>query len=53
MLGELDVGHYPYFFPMTMKATGMPLYHLSNTIKLYKGYCKEHGTNIMSCIHKQ
>jgi hypothetical protein len=38
---------------MTMKATSMPLCHSSNTIKVYKGYYKKHGTNIMSCIHKQ
>jgi hypothetical protein len=31
---------------MTMKATSMPFCHSSNTIKVYKGYCKEHGTNI-------
>jgi hypothetical protein len=44
---------FSLFFPMTMMATSMPFYHSSNTIKVYKGYCKEHGTNIMSCIHKQ
>ncbi len=34
-------------FPMTMKANSMPFYHLSScTIKVYKGYCKEHGTKI-------
>jgi hypothetical protein len=38
---------------MTMKANGMPSCHSSNTIKVYKRYCKKHGTNIMSCIHKQ
>jgi len=35
-------------FPMTMKAIGMPFFHSSNTIKVYKRYCKEHGSNIMS-----
>jgi hypothetical protein len=44
---------FSLLFPMTMKATIMPLCHSSNTIKVYKGYYKEHGTNIMSCIHKQ
>jgi hypothetical protein len=30
-----------------MKANSMPFYHLSSyTIKVYKGYYKEHGTNI-------
>ncbi len=33
-------------FPMTMNATNIPFFHSSNTIRVYKGYCKEHNTNI-------
>ncbi len=44
---------FSLLFPMTLKATSMPFYHLSNTIKVYQGHCKEHVTNIMFCIHKQ
>jgi hypothetical protein len=44
---------FPLFFPMTMKTTSMPFCHMSNTIKVYKGYYEEHKTNIMSYIHKQ
>ncbi len=42
---------FSLLFPMTMKAIGMLFFHLSKTIKVYKRYCKKHGTNIY--IHKQ
>jgi hypothetical protein len=31
---------FSLLFPMAMKATGMPFYHFSNTIKVYNMYYK-------------
>jgi hypothetical protein len=37
---------FSWLLPMIMNATGIPFCHSSNTIKVYKGYCKEHNANI-------
>jgi hypothetical protein len=35
-----------WLLSMTMNATNIPFFHSTNTIRVYKGYCKEHNTNI-------
>ncbi len=35
-----------WLFPMIMNAIGIPFFHSSNTIRVYKGYCKKHNANI-------